>query len=66
LSGWHEAWHVAVLATSLFGGAALAVVALAPLVFETPPEGLVRARPYLLVLGAFAAVLLAAEWLGVH
>ncbi len=55
-----------VLAVSLLGGAAVAVVVLAPVVFDAPPEGLVRARPYLLGLGALAAVLLAAEWLGVH
>jgi hypothetical protein len=66
LSSWHEVWHVAVLATSLFGGAAVALVVLAPLVFDPPPEGFVRARPYLVGLGAFAALLLAAEWLGVH
>lgn len=66
MTGWHEVWHVTVLATSLFGGAAVALVALAPLVFDAPPEGLVRARPYLLGLGAFAGILLAAEWLGVH
>ncbi|HEX2294521.1 MAG TPA: hypothetical protein VHN37_04355 [Actinomycetota bacterium] len=66
MSGPHEIWHVAVLAASLLGGAAVAVVVLAPLVFEPPPEGLARARPYLLGLGGVAAVLLAAEWLGVH
>ncbi len=66
MSGWHEVWHVTVLMASLFGGAAVALVLLAPLVFDSPPEGLVRARPYLVGLGAFAALLLAAEWLGVH
>lgn len=66
MSGLHEVWHVTVLAASLFGGAAVAVVALAPLVFDVPPEGLVRARPYLLGMGAFAGLLLVAEWLGVH
>lgn len=66
MSGWHELWHVAVLVASLFGGAAVALVALAPLVFDDPPEGLVKARPYLIGLGAVAALLLAAEWLGVH
>lgn len=66
MSGLHELWHVAVLAAALFGGAAVALVLLAPLVFDAPPEGFVRARPYLLGLGAFAALLLVAEWLGVH
>ncbi len=62
----HELWHVTVLVASLFGGAAVALVALAPLVFDEPPEGFVRARPYLLAAGGFAAVLLGVEWLGVH
>lgn len=66
MTGWHQAWHVTVLAASLFGGAAVALVVLAPVVFDTPPEGFVRARPYLLGLGGLAALLLAAEWLGVH
>jgi hypothetical protein len=66
LTGWHEVWHVTVLAASLFGGAAVALVLLAPVVFDAPPEGFVRVRPYLLGLGGAAAVLLAAEWLGVH
>ncbi len=66
MTGWHEVWHVTVLAASLFGGAAVALVLLSPLVFDAPPEGLVRARPFLLGLGGFAALLLAAEWLGVH
>jgi hypothetical protein len=66
LTGWHEVWHVVVLVSSLFGAAAVAVVVLAPAVFETPPEGLVRARPYLLGLGGLAALLLVAEWQGVH
>lgn len=66
MSGWHEVWHVTVLATSLFGGAAVALVLLAPLVFDAAPEGFVRARPYLLGLGGLAAILLALEWLAVH
>ncbi len=66
MSGWHEAWHVTVLAASLFGGAVLVLVALAPLVFDSAPEGFVRARPYLLGVAALAALLLAAEWLVVH
>lgn len=66
MSGWHEVWHVAVLGSALFGGAAVALVLLAPLVFDSPPEGLARARPFLLGLGGFAGLLLLAEWLGVH
>ncbi len=66
MSSWHQVWHVTVLALSLFGGAAVALVVLAPVVFEAPPEGWDRARPYLLGLGGLAALLLGAEWLGVH
>lgn len=66
MSGWHEIWHVTVLVTSLFGGAALALVALAPLVFESAPEGFARVRPYLIALGGVAGILLLVEWLGVH
>ena len=57
---------MSVLAVALFGGAALAVVFLGGLAFDSPPPGLVRARPYLFGLGGFAAILLAVEWLGVH
>ncbi len=66
MTGWHQVWHVSVLAVSLFGAAAVAVVLLAPIVFDSPPEGLVRARRYLLALGGLAVLLLAVEWLGVH
>ena len=66
MTGWHQVWHVSVLAVSLFGAAAVALVLLAPIVFDSPPEGFVRARPYLLALGGLAALLLAVEWLGVH
>lgn len=66
MRGWHQVWHVAVLATSLFGGAAVAVVALVSLAFDSPPAGFVRTRAYLLGLGGFAAFLLVVEWLAVH
>jgi hypothetical protein len=62
----HELWHALVLSTTLFGAAGLAIIVLAPLVFDEPPPGLVRARP--LVVGAIAAavVLLLVEWLAIH
>ncbi|MDQ3916353.1 MAG: hypothetical protein M3323_13665 [Actinomycetota bacterium] len=66
MTGWHQVWHVSVLAVSLLGGAAVAVLALSALAFDSPPQGLLRARPYLLGLGGAAAGLLAVEWLGVH
>lgn len=63
---WHEAWHVLVLSSALFGAAGLAILLLAPLVFDSPPPGLVRARPLVLALIGLAAVLLGLEWLAVH
>lgn len=66
MTGWHQVWHVSVLAVSLLGGAGLAVLALSSLAFDSPPRGLARVRPYLLGLGGLAAALLAVEWLGVH
>jgi hypothetical protein len=62
----HELWHAVVLATTLVGGAGLAIVLLAPLVFEAPPPGLTRARPVLLGLIGAAAVLLLVEWRAMH
>ncbi len=66
MTGWHQVWHVSVLAVSLLGGAAVAVLALSALAFDSPPKGLVRARPCLLGLGGLAAVLLVVEWVGIH
>ena len=63
---WHEVWHITVLLVSLFAGAALAIVLLAPLVFETPPPGLQRARPWVFAAAVGAVVLLIVEWLGIH
>ncbi|MFN2587603.1 MAG: hypothetical protein ABR613_05760 [Actinomycetota bacterium] len=57
---------MSVLAVSLLGGAGVAVLALAALAFDSPPRGLVRARPYLLAAAGLAAVLLVVEWLGIH
>ena len=62
----HEVWHLIVLGSTLMGAAGLAILLLAPLVFEEPPPGLRRARPLIAGLVALAAILLAAEWLGVH
>jgi hypothetical protein len=46
--------------------AGLAIVLLAPLVFEEPLPGLNRAKPLVFGLIGVAGVLLALEWLGVH
>ena len=62
----HELWHVTVLAVTLMAGAGLAIVLLAPVVFESVPEGVKKARPFALACGLLAVVLLIAEWLGVH
>jgi hypothetical protein len=62
----HDLWHLVVLGSTLMGAAGLAILALAPLIFEEPPPGLERAKPLVAGLVALAAVLLAAEWLGVH
>ena len=62
----HEAWHVLVLAVTLLAGAGMAIMLLAPLVFERTGPGLARARPYVIVGGVLATVLLLLEWQGVH
>lgn len=62
----HELWHISVLATTLIAAASLGIVWLAPLIFETTPEGIRKARPVALTLGVIAIALLALEWLGVH
>lgn len=62
----HDLWHVAVLGSTLFAAAGVALLLLAPLAFDVPPPGLRRARPAILGLAAVAVVLLTAEWLWVH
>jgi hypothetical protein len=62
----HEAWHVVVLASALFGLAGVALLALAVLVFEETPPGLRRARPLLIALITCAGVVVALEWTVVH
>jgi hypothetical protein len=62
----HELWHVLVLASTLFGAAAAALLLLTPLVFEAPPPGLARARPFLVGAIALAVVVFSTEWLVVH
>jgi hypothetical protein len=62
----HELWHVVVLASTLFGGAGALILVVAPLVFDSPPEGLARARPLVLGLILLAVAVFLAEWLVVH
>ncbi|MDQ3956257.1 MAG: hypothetical protein M3285_11990 [Actinomycetota bacterium] len=63
---WHEVWHVGVLGSTLFAAAGVVTLVLAPLIFDDPPPGLIKARPLILGLVTLAALLLALEWLGVH
>lgn len=64
--GLHQLWHVTILASTLFAAAGLAIVVLAPLVFDPPPPGLMGARPLVFTLAGVAALLLMAEWTVVH
>lgn len=57
---------MAVLVTTLFGGAAGLLLLLTPLLFESPPEGLARSRPLLVALVALAGLVFGLEWLVVH
>ncbi len=61
----HELWHVTVLAVTLFGGAGLVIVLLAPLIFEVGDD-FARWRHGLLAIFGVAAALLVLEWLVVH
>ncbi|MGH2729411.1 MAG: hypothetical protein ACRDJI_02260 [Actinomycetota bacterium] len=61
----HDLWHIAVLGSTLFGAAGLLIVALGPLVLDSP-RGAARARPFVLGLLALAGFLLLLEWLVVH
>jgi hypothetical protein len=47
---------------TLMAGAAVALVLLGPLLFDSPPPGLTRARPALLALAAVSLLLLVLEW----
>jgi hypothetical protein len=62
----HEIWHVTVLASTLFGAAAVVLLVLAPVLFERTPSGLAKARPLVVGLVGLAAVVLILEWLVVH
>jgi hypothetical protein len=62
----HELWHVLVLGSTVFGVAGAALLVLAPLLFETTPPGLDRARALILGLLAFAGGLFLVEWFIVH
>jgi hypothetical protein len=62
----HQIWHLVVLGSTLFAAAAVAILVLAPLVFDGTPPELARRRPLLLGLIGLATVLLAGEWMFAH
>jgi hypothetical protein len=62
----HEIWHVVVLAAAVLGAGAAILLALSPLIFESPPPGLTRARRAVGVAIGGAILLVLAEWLVVH
>lgn len=62
----HGLWHAVVLGSTLFAAAGIAIVLLAPLIFEEPGTPLERARPAVLGLAGAAVVLLLVEWLLAH
>jgi hypothetical protein len=61
-----EIWDTLVLLVTLLAAAGIAILALAFLVFDSPPPGLVRARPYVGGLVGLALGLLVLEWTVVH
>ena len=62
----HEVWHITILAATLFAAAGAVILVLAPLVFDSPPAGIARYRPALLVAIGAAIVLVILEWTVVH
>jgi hypothetical protein len=59
-------WHVFLLVMTLASIAAGMILVLVPLAFDSPPAGLLRARPWLLALIASTLVLYALEWRVLH
>jgi hypothetical protein len=57
---------VVVLAAAVLGAGAALLLALSPLIFESPPPGLTRARRAVGVGIGGAILLVLAEWLVVH
>ncbi len=56
--------HVVILTVALLGGGGLAILVLAPLVFDDSPPGLRRARPFIVGVALLAVVLIVTEWVG--
>lgn len=59
-------WHIAVLGSTLFAAAGVAIVVLGALVGGPLPPGHRRARPLVIGAAGVALVLLVAEWTAVH
>jgi hypothetical protein len=62
----HQAWHILVLASTLLGAAGAFLLLASSLVFDTPPPGMVRARPVIIGAIALAAGVVAVEWFVIH
>jgi hypothetical protein len=63
---FHRAFDVVVLVATLLGGAAGAMLLIAPLVFESVPARLRESRRLLICLVALGLVLFLLEWLVIH
>jgi hypothetical protein len=59
-------WHVFLLVMTLAAVASAVILVLVPLAFEAPPQGLARARPWLLGLILVTTVLYLLEWQVLH
>lgn len=62
----HDLWHVVLLGAALLAAGGISILLLAPLVFDSPPAGLIKARPLVLVVVGIAGLVLLSEWLLVH
>jgi hypothetical protein len=60
----HQLLHVAILASTIMGVAALALLVLWPVIFETPLAG--RTQAFLIASVGIAGFLLLLEWRVVH
>jgi hypothetical protein len=59
-------WHLFLLVLTLASVAAVAILVVVPLAFDRPPDGLARARPWLLALIAVTLGLYVLEWRVLH
>ena len=62
----HELWHITVLSTTLLALAGAGIVWLAPLIFGSPPKGVRKVFPAVVVLSGLAITMVLLEWLVVH